>query len=90
MKVKIKVLNCFDAFELFYDPASGCEVFSSTLPLKKNLTDNQILQKLVDMDQPGITKEELELSMYFRNRLLSGTLDEKEYLRRPYKKSQIS
>lgn len=65
--VKIEVLKFFDAFEIFDELQSGCELFSSGTILEKNISNRALLKKLVDLDQKIPTKREEKLSYYFRN-----------------------
>lgn len=65
--VKIEALKYFDAFEIFDELQSGCELFSTGTILGKNISNKALLKKLVDLDQKMQTKRQEKLSYYFRN-----------------------
>lgn len=82
LKVKIKVLGFFDAYEIYDDLTNGCEIFSSMTLLEKPLSDKAVLLKVLDLDQKDVQKRENTLSMYFRNIEFNASMNEKDYLRK--------
>jgi len=64
-KVKIKYLNCVDVYEVYDDLGDGCEVYSTTNLIKKDLMKKNLLD--IHFGQLLKQKEEIQIRTKFLN-----------------------
>lgn len=73
-KVKIKYLNCVDVYEVYDDLADGCEVYSTTNLLKKNVLKKNLLD--IHFGELLNQKAEIQVRTKFLNIQYSQFIEE--------------